>query len=179
MPRLTKIYTQTGDRGETGLVAGKRVSKDSPRIWAAGTVDELNSAIGLACAGKPDRQTAAILPQIQNDLFNLGAELATLPADFKVGMPRIEPHQIVAQCDAGTLGRIYPAWRNGGGGAAARGSDGLPARRTVVRAVGPPREDWRMRCAVFKPLGRRLVCVGPLDQLQSPPSGNGVAETRD
>ena len=96
MPRLTKIYTQTGDQGETGLVAGKRVSKDSPRIWAAGTVDELNSAIGLARAWKSDRQTAAILPQIQNDLFNLGAELATLPADFKVGMPRIEPHQIVA-----------------------------------------------------------------------------------
>ena len=95
-PRLTKIYTQTGDQGETGLVAGRRVSKDSSRIWAAGTVDELNSAIGLARAWKPDRKTVGVLSQIQNDLFDLGAELATLPSDFRAGMPRVEAHQIVA-----------------------------------------------------------------------------------
>jgi len=134
MPRLTKIYTQTGDQGETGLVAGKRVSKDSPRIWAAGTVDELNSAIGLARAWKPDRQTAAILPQIQNDLFNLGAELATLPADFKVGMPRIEPHQIVVleklidELNA-TLGPLDEFILPGGTVAAAQ----LHVARTVCR----------------------------------------------
>ena len=77
MARLTKIYTRTGDKGDTGLVGGKRVSKDSPRIWACGTVDELNSAIGLARAFKPDKKTDAVLAGIQNDLFDLGAELAT------------------------------------------------------------------------------------------------------
>jgi len=102
MPRLTKIYTRTGDRGETGLVGGKRVSKDSPRIWAYGTVDELNSAIGLARAlnaRKKARSGAVrlddILAQIQNDLFDLGAELATLPKDFKMGMPKIEKQHVV------------------------------------------------------------------------------------
>ena len=77
MARLTKIYTRTGDNGTTGLVGGKRVSKDSPRLWACGTVDELNSAIGLARAFKPDKKTDAMLAAIQNDLFDLGAELAT------------------------------------------------------------------------------------------------------
>ena len=77
MVRLTKIYTRTGDTGTTGLVGGKRVSKDSPRLWAYGTVDELNSAIGLARAFRPDKKTDAVLAGIQNDLFDLGAELAT------------------------------------------------------------------------------------------------------
>src|SRR2546422_10539757 len=77
MARLTKIYTRTGDKGSTGLVGGQRVSKDSPRIWAYGTVDELNSAIGLARTFRPDKKTDAVLAGIQNDLFDLGAELAT------------------------------------------------------------------------------------------------------
>src|SRR5262245_16652823 len=83
MARLTKIYTRTGDKGDTGLVGGKRVSKDSPQIWAIGTVDELNAAIGLARAFKPNKKTDAILAGIQNDLFDLGAELAGAPARIK------------------------------------------------------------------------------------------------
>jgi cob(I)alamin adenosyltransferase len=91
--RLTKIYTRTGDAGETGLVGGKRVSKDSPRIWAYGTVDELNSAIGLARAFKPDKRTDQVLAGIQDDLFNLGAELA---APVRMPTPRIEQQRIDA-----------------------------------------------------------------------------------
>lgn len=83
MARLTKIYTRTGDKGDTGLVGGTRVSKDSPRIWAYGTVDELNSAIGLARAFKPDKSTDAILAGIQNELFELGAELAGAPGRMR------------------------------------------------------------------------------------------------
>ncbi len=83
MARLTKIYTRTGDKGRTGLVGGRRVSKDSARIWAVGTVDELNAAIGLARAFKPDRKTDAILAGIQNDLFDLGAELAGAPGRIR------------------------------------------------------------------------------------------------
>jgi cob(I)alamin adenosyltransferase len=94
MARLTKIVTRTGDDGTTGLAGGGRVSKDSPRIWAVGTVDELNSAIGLARALRADPDLDVRLRDIQNDLFNLGAELAT-PADkFKKGMPCIEPSHV-------------------------------------------------------------------------------------
>jgi cob(I)alamin adenosyltransferase len=94
MPRLTKIVTRTGDDGTTGLAGGKRVSKDSPRIWAIGTVDELSSAIGAARSHHIDPDVDARLRNIQNDLFNLGAELAT-PADkFQKGMPCIEQQHV-------------------------------------------------------------------------------------
>jgi cob(I)alamin adenosyltransferase len=89
MARLTKIYTRTGDDGRTGLVGGRRVSKDSPRIWACGTVDELNSAIGLARSFNKSRKLDTMLARIQNDLFNLGAELATPSRQFIAGMPRV------------------------------------------------------------------------------------------
>jgi len=74
--RLSKIYTRTGDDGSTGLGDGSRVAKDSLRVGAYGTVDELNSAIGmvLACEGVDDavRET---LTQVQHELFDLGGEL--------------------------------------------------------------------------------------------------------
>ncbi|GAB6165647.1 cob(I)yrinic acid a,c-diamide adenosyltransferase [Thermostilla marina] len=78
---MAKIYTRTGDLGETGLFRGPRVGKDSPRIEAYGTVDETNSVVGmLRTTGVPD-DIDAMLNQIQNDLFRLGAELATPKAD--------------------------------------------------------------------------------------------------
>jgi cob(I)alamin adenosyltransferase len=96
MARLTRIYTRTGDDGRTGLVGGKRVSKDSPRLWAYGTVDELNSAIGLARAFNDDQRLDAELARIQNELFNLGSELATPPKKFVAGMPRVSRRDITA-----------------------------------------------------------------------------------
>jgi cob(I)alamin adenosyltransferase len=78
MVKLNKIYTKTGDAGETGLVGGARVPKHSLRVEAYGTVDEANSAIGLArlhAKGEFD----AMLNRIQHDLFDLGADLATPP----------------------------------------------------------------------------------------------------
>lgn len=71
-----RIYTKTGDRGETGLLGGKRVSKSDLRIEAIGALDELNAAIGILRAQKPDKKTGIILKQIQNDIFNIGAEIA-------------------------------------------------------------------------------------------------------
>lgn len=94
MARLTKIYTRTGDAGDTGLVGGRRVSKDSPRIWAYGTVDELNSAIGLARASNADRNLDIVLARIQNELFNVGAELATPADQFRKGMPAVSKREI-------------------------------------------------------------------------------------
>ena len=74
-----KIYTRTGDAGETGLFGGARVDKDDPRVEAYGTVDELNSCIGVVRAVGVSGQTDASLLQIQDDLFTVGAELACVP----------------------------------------------------------------------------------------------------
>ena len=76
MPRLTRIYTRTGDDGTTGLAGGDRVAKDSPRIDAIGAVDELNCAIGLLRACEPGDDIDPALEAMQHRLFDLGAELA-------------------------------------------------------------------------------------------------------
>ncbi|TNE44954.1 MAG: cob(I)yrinic acid a,c-diamide adenosyltransferase [Sphingomonadales bacterium] len=80
MVKLNKIYTRTGDDGSTGLVDGSRVAKASTRIEAIGKVDEANSAIGFAAAAQGAGVHAEALYRLQNDLFDLGADLAT-PAD--------------------------------------------------------------------------------------------------
>jgi cob(I)alamin adenosyltransferase len=72
-----KIYTKTGDRGDTGLFGGPRVKKDAPRIETYGTVDELNSVLGVARAMGLDADTDQLVGRIQNELFALGAQLAT------------------------------------------------------------------------------------------------------
>jgi len=75
--RKMKIYTKTGDLGETGLFAGPRVRKDDPRIEAYGTVDELNAVLGLARCQDLPQEIDALIAGIQHTLFDLGAELAT------------------------------------------------------------------------------------------------------
>ncbi len=82
MVRLNKIYTRTGDSGETGLVDGSRASKADPRFGAIGDVDEANSAIGLARCAVDDDEAGAMLGRIQNEMFDLGADLATPGEDF-------------------------------------------------------------------------------------------------
>ncbi|MBX3045692.1 MAG: cob(I)yrinic acid a,c-diamide adenosyltransferase [Anaerolineales bacterium] len=97
MPRLTKIYTKTGDDGSTALGSKQRVPKDHPRVRAYGTVDELNSIIGMALAHGLCAKLAAALPPIQNQLFHLGSDLSFPPEEaeeFKV--PRIEQRHIDA-----------------------------------------------------------------------------------
>jgi cob(I)alamin adenosyltransferase len=79
--RLNKIYTRTGDDGTTGLVDGSRVAKHATRMEAIGAVDEANSALGLALTTL-DGEAAADLTRLQNDLFDLGADLATPGEDF-------------------------------------------------------------------------------------------------
>src|SRR6478736_9922323 len=77
VPKLDRIYTKTGDEGLTGLGGGQRVPKDSRRVTTYGTVDELNSQIGVALATGLCERLAAELPLIQNELFDLGSDLAT------------------------------------------------------------------------------------------------------
>ena len=102
--RITRVYTRTGDKGETALVGGRRVPKDSPRIEAYGTIDELNAVIGLARvfnaerkkSGRRHRWLDEVLRRLQNELFDLGSELAT-PADAVYeGMFRVGAEQVTA-----------------------------------------------------------------------------------
>jgi len=90
--RLNKIYTRTGDAGETGLVDGSRVSKADPRMTAIGDVDEANCAIGVALLAIADETARQMLGRIQNELFDLGADLAT-PEGID-GALRILPEQV-------------------------------------------------------------------------------------
>jgi len=97
MPRITKVYTKTGDDGTTGLGGGQRVPKDSPRIEAYGTVDELASAIGVALATGLDPSLATALSGIQNELFHLGSDLCILEEDkARRPVPRIEERHVEA-----------------------------------------------------------------------------------
>lgn len=92
---MTKIYTKTGDDGETGLFGGPRVRKDDPRIAAYGTVDELNATLGLVRCETLPTEVDALLERIQNQLFDLGAELAT-PDPSAFGLRIIGDAQIAA-----------------------------------------------------------------------------------
>ena len=88
-----KIYTKTGDAGETGLFAGARVRKDDVRIEAYGTVDELNAALGVARSEMLPPEIEQTLERVQSELFSVGAELAT-PEPAKHGMALIGEIQI-------------------------------------------------------------------------------------
>jgi cob(I)alamin adenosyltransferase len=108
---LNRIYTKRGDTGETGLAGGQRVAKDSLRIECYGTVDELNSFVGLAGVSCQEQcgfdarmgLLAAILRRVQHELFNLGSILATLPQDVHPHQARItsiEVEQLEREIDA-------------------------------------------------------------------------------
>lgn len=96
MPRLTKIYTKTGDEGLTSLGSRQRVPKDSLRVQAYGTVDELNSVLGVALAHGLCPQLALWLPVIQNELFHLGSDLC-FPEEDKLTykIPQMEERHVV------------------------------------------------------------------------------------
>jgi cob(I)alamin adenosyltransferase len=97
MPRLTKIYTRTGDDGTTALGGGQRLPKDALRIEAYGTVDELNAALGAALASSLEPSIAASVARIQNELFHLGADLCVLEDDKgRMPVPRIEERHVSA-----------------------------------------------------------------------------------
>ncbi len=95
MPRLTKIYTRTGDHGTTALGSKQRVPKESPRVSSYGTVDELNSAIGVAVAYGLSPRLMETLPEIQNELFHLGSDLCFTEEDkMKWQIPQLEARHV-------------------------------------------------------------------------------------
>ncbi|OGH63520.1 MAG: ATP:cob(I)alamin adenosyltransferase [Candidatus Magasanikbacteria bacterium RIFCSPHIGHO2_01_FULL_50_8] len=93
-----KIYTRTGDAGQTSLTDGTRIPKDDVRIDAYGTVDELNSIIGLARAHKLEPELDDILQKIQNELFVVGSQLATPPGPMREKIPEL-PSDAVEQME--------------------------------------------------------------------------------
>src|SRR5207247_11058402 len=101
---IPRGYRGRGAQGETDLVGGSRVTKDSPRIDAYGTVDELNAAVGVARAvnaaehrrARASRELDAILRKLQSELFDLGGELATPAAEFRPGMFRVGAAEVKA-----------------------------------------------------------------------------------
>jgi cob(I)alamin adenosyltransferase len=101
---ITRVYTRTGDKGETALVGGQRVPKDSPRIAAYGAIDELNAIVGIVrtfneerlADGAHHRWLDETLRKIQNELFDLGSELATPPQAEYEGMFKVGEEQVSA-----------------------------------------------------------------------------------
>jgi cob(I)alamin adenosyltransferase len=96
--RIDKVYTKGGDLGETSLIGGERVSKANLRIECYGTVDELNATVGLVIESLATSQAGPhlvpILRRVQNELFNLGAELACGDAETRAKLPRIEQRHV-------------------------------------------------------------------------------------
>ncbi len=130
--RLTRIYTRSGDTGETALGDGSRVSKRDPRIAAYGTTDELNAALGVVLAGACADELRPVLERLQNELFDVGADLcvpAAVEGRLRVTQGMVD--RLESECDA--FNERLPALRSfvlpGGTPAAA----GLQVARTVCR----------------------------------------------
>jgi cob(I)alamin adenosyltransferase len=118
---LNRIYTKTGDKGETSLVGGQRLPKDALRIEAYGTVDELNAFVGAACLTADELapsyqdilQMALILKRVQHELFNLGSILATKPEDVHPKQPRITEAEIeLLESEIDQMNADLPALRS-------------------------------------------------------------------
>ena len=135
MPRITRIYTREGDGGTTRLGNGKEVPKDSLRVETYGTVDELNSALGVALAAGLDPGVAAELRRIQNELFHLGAELSVPDADAsrapgpRIGPPHVEALERLLDTLTDELGPLENFILPGGTAGAAQ----LHLARTICR----------------------------------------------
>lgn len=142
---LSRIYTKSGDGGETGLGDGARVPKDHARVAAYGEVDELNSVIGLALANCPDCPEAALLRAIQNDLFDIGADLC---------VPQTEGEE------AGKMLRVVPAQYERLEQAIDRLNEGLEPLRTFVLPGGTVAAAWlHLARAVCRRAERAVVTL--------------------
>jgi cob(I)alamin adenosyltransferase len=138
MVRINRVYTKAGDKGETALVGGQRVPKDSLRIDGYGTVDELNATIGLVRTALEESPAGGtllpILQRVQNELFNLGSELATPDEDRRSRSPAVEARHVDAlEREIDELNEELPALKSfilpGGGWA----SSYFHLARTVCR----------------------------------------------
>ncbi len=93
--RMTKMYTRRGDKGETDLMGGKRVSKHDLRVEALGDIDELNAVIGVAMTTIRDPDTLSVLHRVQNDLFTVGSDLS-IPPGKELKLPKVDSGHVTA-----------------------------------------------------------------------------------
>ena len=153
---ITRVYTRTGDKGETSLVGGKRIPKDSPRIVAYGTVDELNAVVGLVRvfnaerldAGERHRWLDEVLRKIQNQLFDLGSELATPPDAVYDGMFRI------GEAEVRELERLMDECLSSRSSCRAAGASTDFSIRRGRCAGAPSASSWRCRARSRSASGR-------------------------
>ena len=147
-----KIYTKTGDAGETGLFGGPRVAKDDVRVEAYGAVDELNAALGVARARGGEPEINAVLAAVQEQLFTIGAELAT-PADAAA-------RSVVPAVD--------PAWTAALESAIDRFEANLPPLRHFILPCGTAlAADLHVARAVCRRAERRVVALHHLAPVAS------------
>ena len=152
MVLLSRITTKTGDRGTTALGSGRRVRKDHPRIEATGAVDELNAVLGLAIASDPSSEAARLLRDVQNDLFDLGADL-TLPPGRGPARKR-PPLRLTAD-------HVRPIER-----AIERANAALAPLRTFVLPGGSPAAAWlHLARTICRRAERRLVTLARREEL--------------
>lgn len=180
VPRITKVYTRTGDDGTTALGGGQRVPKDAARIEAYGTVDELNSALGAALAGGLDARVAGDLRRIQNELFHLGSDLCYTEDDkARKAVPRIEEKHVAALERAiDALSEGLPPLQNfvlpgGAPGAAALHVARTVCRRAERRVVSLAREE-AVNPAAVKYLNRLSDLLFVMSRWEN--KARGVAE---
>jgi cob(I)alamin adenosyltransferase len=128
--RLTRIYTRGGDRGETSLGDGSRVSKLDPRIAAFGTVDELNSLLGVALAGEAPPELRTVLERVQNELFDVGADVS-VPFEDRDRLRVVQTQIDALERDCDRLNAGLPALKS----FVLPGGTELAARLHVARAV--------------------------------------------
>ncbi|MEX0809574.1 MAG: cob(I)yrinic acid a,c-diamide adenosyltransferase [Dongiaceae bacterium] len=151
MVKLTRIYTKGGDKGRTSLGTGKRVAKHDLRVEAYGTVDETNALIGLArqhTKGKSD----AMLGLIQNDLFDLGADLCTP----ETKNPKYPPLRIVAAQTLRLEGEID-----------AMNAELAPLKSFVLRGGGPASAWLHLACTVARRAERRMTALAEAEAINA------------
>ncbi len=171
--RLSKIYTRTGDDGTTGLGDGSRVPKDSPRVTAYGTTDELNSTVGmvLACAQVPE-EVREVLTQVQHDLFDLGGELC-IPGMEMVHDADVERLEQVLDHFNADLPKLKEFILPGGGMAAATCHLARTTCRRAERAVVTLAHDEDVRPQVTHYLNRLSDLLFVLARVLARASGQG------
>jgi cob(I)alamin adenosyltransferase len=156
-----KIYTKTGDGGQTGLYSGERVSKTDPLIAACGTIDEVNSHLGAALAARPEERVAAALRPIQGMLFELGADLATLPGSREIRRIGDEDiGELERQIDEATM--ALPPLR----GFVPPGGTPAASQIHIARTVARRAEREALAASAMHPLNdRALVFLNRLSDL--------------
>jgi cob(I)alamin adenosyltransferase len=152
---LSRITTKTGDRGTTALGDGRRLRKDHPRIEATGDVDELNAVLGLVIASDPSSPFAAILRAVQNDLFDLGADLTMPPPKTGGGSRRARTALRLTEAHVAPLERAIE-----------KANAGLTPLKSFVLPGGSSLAAWlHLARTVCRRAERRLVTVARRESL--------------